>query len=80
MQDKIDMIFKVAIKHGHLILVLGALRCGVYKNPNREVAVMFKNSIDKYGHYFKKIGFAVLSGANNDNYEIFRDIIMCENK
>jgi uncharacterized protein (TIGR02452 family) len=75
MQEKINMIFKVAIKHGHTNLVLGALGCGVYKNPNREVAVMFRNSIDTYGKYFERIGFAVLSDRNNTNYKIFKEII-----
>ncbi len=75
MQEKINMIFKTAIKHGHTDLVLGALGCGVYGNPNKEVANMFKKSIDIYGKYFRRIGFAVLSSENNTNYEVFRNII-----
>ncbi|XWV25705.1 hypothetical protein QJ857_gp0031 [Tupanvirus soda lake] len=75
MQDKINMIFKVAIKHGHSDLVLGALGCGVFCNPNEEVALMFKNALNKYGHYFKRIGFAILSGSGNTNFDIFKNII-----
>ncbi|AUL77498.3 hypothetical protein QJ856_gp0030 [Tupanvirus deep ocean] len=74
-QDKINMIFKVAIKHGHTDLVLGALGCGVFNNPNEEVALMFKNALNQYGHYFKRIGFAILSGTGNTNFDVFKNII-----
>lgn len=75
MERKIDMIFKVAILHGHTNIVLGALGCGVYHNPPLLVAQMFKNSVMKYGRYFKKIGFAILSGAQNTNFDIFKNVI-----
>lgn len=75
-QEKIDMIFKVAILHGHDSLVLGALGCGAYLNPPHEIAQMFKRSLSKYSSYFKRIGFAVLSHEGNPNYDIFRKAIM----
>ena len=77
MQAKIDMIFKVAILHKHTDLVLGALGCGVYNNPRVEVALMFKKSIQKYGKYFRRIGFAILSSgdSSNSNFNIFKKIL-----
>ena len=75
MQEKIDMIFKVAIMNGHSDLVLGALGCGVYGNPKFEVALMFKNSIMKYGKYFKRIGFAILFRKENSNYNVFKKVL-----
>jgi len=75
-QDKIDMIFKVAIKHEHTELVLGAIGCGAFHNPTEEIALMFKNSLAKYSKYFKKIGFAILSPMGNDNFDIFHKILM----
>lgn len=75
MQNKIDMIFKVAIKHGHKMLVLGALGCGVFNNPTEEVANMFKKSLNKYAPYFKTIGFAILCGPSNPNFTIFQNVI-----
>jgi uncharacterized protein (TIGR02452 family) len=76
MKEKIDMIFKVAIYHGHLDLVLGALGCGVFNNPPKQVAMLFKNAISKYGNYFKRIGFAVLSkSTSNMNFQIFNDVL-----
>jgi len=71
MQKKIDMIFKVAYKHNHKNLVLGALGCGVFENPPEIISKMFKKSIEKYGHHFEEIGFAVLSKGPNKNYDIF---------
>ncbi len=76
MQNKIDMIFKVAIKHGHKQLVLGALGCGVFYNPPEVVALMFKKSLTKYSQYFTRIGFAILSGPKNLNFEIFKDMLL----
>ena len=75
-QQKIDMIFKVAFKHGHQVLVLGALGCGAFHNPPEEVALMFKEALNKYARYFKKIGFAILSPAGNSNYTIFKNVIV----
>jgi len=75
MQNKINMIFKVAIKHGHKDLVLGALGCGVFNNPTEEVARIFKESLKQYGHYFKRVCFAILSPPGNSNYTIFKDVM-----
>lgn len=76
MQEKIDMIFKVAIYHDHRYLVLGALGCGAFSNPPFEVVELFKNSIKKYGDYFSEIGFAVLCVNENDqmNLEAFSQL------
>src|SRR5271154_1618269 len=72
MLDKIKVIFKVAIKHGHHDLILGALGCGVFHNPPQQVALMFEKAITMYGRYFKRIGFAILSkNPSNINYQVF---------
>jgi len=75
MQEKINIIFKIAIKHDHKNIILGALGCGVFKNPPEQVAEMFKHAIQKYGKFFKTIAFAILSGKNNSNYDIFNKIL-----
>lgn len=59
MYYKIEAIFKIAIAHGHDSLILGALGCGAYGNPVHQVVAMFKEHCDKYGKYFKKIGFGI---------------------
>lgn len=66
MLNKIESIFKIGVKHKHDSLVLGALGCGAFHNPPEEVAKIFKIMVDKYGKYFKKIGFAILVVKGND--------------
>lgn len=75
MQEKINTVFKIAIKHGHDELVLGALGCGVFGNPPKQVAIMFKNAIQKYGCYFKRIGFAIFSKNDDENFKVFTSVL-----
>ncbi len=77
MRLKIESIFEVAIVNEFDTLVLGALGCGVYKNPPEEVFKIFQNAINKYGHHFSRIGFAVLTfGANGKiNFNIFSKMV-----
>ena len=70
MLNKIESIFKIGIKHNHDSLVLGALGCGAFNNPPEEVAKIFKIMIDKYGKFYKKIGFAILIVKGNDSNNI----------
>lgn len=78
MQEKIDSIFKVAIAYGHTNLVLGALGCGVFNNPTRQVALLFKNAVCKYGERFKNSSFAILSGYGDPNYAVFSEVLGIE--
>lgn len=73
--NKIKSIFLTAIAKGHDSLVLGALGCGAYNNPPKEVAKIFKMLVDDYGKYFKRIGFAILIVRDNDknNFSAFVD-------
>ena len=75
MKKKIEMIFKVAIKHNHHNLVLGALGCGAFYNPPDQVAYIFKSCIEKYKYNFKTISFAILSGPGNNNFNVFNKIL-----
>lgn len=75
MQIKIEMIFQIALKNNHTHLVLGALGCGAFHNPPLEVAHIFKKMIEKYQYHFTKIGFAILCGPNNKNFEIFKNVL-----
>lgn len=66
MQQRIDAIFQVALLEGQDTLVLGSLGCGVFLNPPREVAELFRVSLEKYGKYFRAIYFAVLVVKDKD--------------
>ena len=77
MYKKIESIFKIGILHNHDSLVLGALGCGAFYNPPDEVAKIFSILLDKYGKYFKKIGFAILvvKSKDNNNIDTFKKIL-----
>lgn len=77
MYKKIESIFKIGILHNHDSLVLGALGCGAFYNPPEEVAKIVSILLDKYGKYFKKIGFAILvaKSKDNNNIDTFKKIL-----
>jgi uncharacterized protein (TIGR02452 family) len=71
MHDKIDAIFRYAVYQNKGSLVLGALGCGAYGNPVKQVRDMFQQAINKYRYYFDNITFAVLAEGKNPNYDEF---------
>lgn len=73
-EQKIESIFQAAHFHGHDSLVLGALGCGAYKNPVREILQIFQQMVKKYKGFFKKIGFAVLviGETGQTNFDLFK--------
>lgn len=76
--DKVEAIFKLGVVEKYDCLILGALGCGVFKNPVEEVAKVFKLMVDKYGLYFDTVGFAILTKRDKDrsNYEVFKQILI----
>jgi uncharacterized protein (TIGR02452 family) len=70
MCDKVDMIFKVAYKHGHDSVVVSAFGCGAYGNPPHRVAEIFGKIISKWERHFKMIVIAITGETNN--YDMFR--------
>lgn len=77
MSDKIESMFMMGIAMKHDSLVLGAFGCGAFYNPPTEVAKIFATMINKYGKYFKKIGFAILCirPSDNENLSEFKRIL-----
>lgn len=80
MRAKIEAIVKLGIGYGHDSIILGAFGCGAFNNPPEIVAQLFKDAIDKYGKYYKKIGFAVLvaRSKDNDNFTAFTNMFSTE--
>jgi len=65
-KNNVRLILRVAARHGHTKLVLGALGCGVYSNPPGEVANCFLEVLREpefQGGWFEKIVFAVLDNV-----------------
>jgi uncharacterized protein (TIGR02452 family) len=74
MKEKIDAMFKIFIKSECKHIVLGALGCGVYKNPINEVISIYKELLEEYKSYFKTITFSVLSSKEDKYlYNIFHE-------
>ena len=67
---KVDLIMRVSRLNGHKNLVLGALGCGVWGNPAKDVAEVFKEVLDAHVGTYEHVIFAIL-GAN---CERFRDV------
>lgn len=74
MKAKIDAIFRYGVYQEKDSLVLGALGCGAFYNPPEAVRDLFQESLKRYGKYFKKVVFAVLSEGRNPNYEVFKTL------
>lgn len=70
----IENIFRVALLNYHEALVLGAIGCGVFKNPPEEIVKIFNIYLKKYNKCFKTIVFAVLS-KSDQNFNIFNSQI-----
>lgn len=83
LRGKIRTILRIAILHGHTSLVLGALGCGAFRNPPKQVAKLFKEvlSEEEFSHSFSEICFAILEDINSirldnpdGNFKPFVDI------
>ena len=74
MEMKINNIFMTAYFQGYDTLVLGAIGCGAYNNPPKEITAIFLKYLEIYRNCFKKVVFAVLS-KNDDNFSWFHDCV-----
>lgn len=74
MQATIDHIFRVAYLKSHDVLVLGALGCGCYGNPPRDVIDMFNKTLAKYKKCFSRVVFAVYSKKDH-NFQLFTEFL-----
>lgn len=68
--NTIENIFRCAYYYGHTTLILGALGCGAYSNPQKKVIEIFNEILTIYDGCFKNIIFAVYS-RNDRNYDLF---------
>lgn len=77
-QSKIDAIFQIARDYKYEHLVLAALGCGAFHNPPKDIATLFKQSLQNCG--LSSVTFAVLSTKSTENYRIFRDTLTIPTK
>ena len=46
-KEKMRTIFRIALKHGHDSMVLGAWGCGAFKNPPQHIAKLFHQVMEE---------------------------------
>lgn len=73
-KDKMRLCLRMAAYRRHRLLVLGALGCGAFRNPKREVADCWLEVLQEQefqGGWWEGIWFAVYDVKNEGNFEIF---------
>ncbi|KAI9371477.1 hypothetical protein BJX61DRAFT_28551 [Aspergillus egyptiacus] len=74
-KEKMRVILRVAVHNRHRSLVLGALGCGAFMNPNEAVANCWVDVLleQEFRGWFHQIVFAVLKDntQGSDNFEVF---------
>ncbi|MBR3149542.1 MAG: TIGR02452 family protein [Eubacterium sp.] len=75
--SRIKNILEVAISNDVDVLILGAFGCGAFNNSPEVVASVFGRLLftEGYSHYFRRVVFAIKPDENNDNYEVFKEIL-----
>jgi uncharacterized protein (TIGR02452 family) len=68
-KEKIRTILRIAGKHKHDCLVLGAFGCGAFANPPNHIATLFKEVFveDEFLGVFKYVVFSILEDGNRVN-------------
>ncbi|KAH8164202.1 hypothetical protein CIB48_g4017 [Xylaria polymorpha] len=77
-KGKMRLALRMAAKHGHRKLVLGALGCGVFGNPPEDIAHCWLSVLreDEFsGNRWSEVCFAVYDPRNDGNYEIFKQVL-----
>ena len=78
LKDKMRLCLRMAAQRGHKLLVLGALGCGAFRNPRREVAhcwlEVFREA-EFQGGWWEEVWFAVYDRKNEGNFEVFEEIL-----
>jgi len=71
MAEKMRVVLRTAIRNRHRQIVLGALGCGAFQNPPREVSQLWADVLQEpefSGGWWEDVVFAVLSDQRNRNY------------
>jgi len=76
MGEKMRIILRAAIKNNHRKIVLGALGCGAFRNPAKEVACLWKEVLleaEFSGGWWQDVVFAVYNQgfSGKKNFECF---------
>ena len=70
--NKIRTIFRLALRHHHDAMVLGAFGCGAFRNPPEEMAMIFKSVLneDEFRDRFRLVSFPIIEDHNSNNVNL----------
>ncbi|KXJ85545.1 hypothetical protein Micbo1qcDRAFT_127828 [Microdochium bolleyi] len=77
-KDKMRLILRIAAREKHRHLVLGAIGCGAFANPPRDVARCWLEVLEEAefaGGWWKTLWFAVYDSRNEGNFAIFQQVL-----
>lgn len=77
-KDKMRLCLRLAATKGHGLLVLGAIGCGAFRNPPREIANCWLEVFAEpefQGGWWEEVWFAVYDRKNEGNFEVFEEIL-----
>jgi len=78
LREKIRLTYRMAAHNGNQVLVLGAMGCGAYHCPPRQVAEEMKSILfdEEFVGWFKEVVFAVYPAGRTGqmNYDIFKEV------
>ena len=61
MARRVERVLAIAAAHGHVEIILGAWGCGVFGNDPREIALLFKEALERSYHgAFATVVFAIV--------------------
>lgn len=75
---KMRLCLRMAAVHGHGLLVLGALGCGVFANPPEDVAHCWLEVLreDEFrGNWWREVCFAVYEPKGGGNFAVFKKVL-----
>ncbi len=66
-KNKMRTIFRIALRHRHDSLILGAWGCGAFRNPPKHIASLFHEVLKEkeFKNKFRKIVFAIIEDKNS---------------
>lgn len=75
--DRINFVLSIAAQNNVETLILGAFGCGVFGQDARLIALIFKELLqNKFNGVFKEIIFAIPESKNDNNFLIFKNILL----
>jgi uncharacterized protein (TIGR02452 family) len=75
---KMRLCLRIAAHRNHGLLVLGALGCGAFRNPPKEIAHCWLEVLKEaefQGGWWEEIWFAVFDKRGEGNLEIFEEVL-----